>query len=92
MNIPDILKPVITSIIKALVDKPDETMVHDILMTPKTITVYLKTNSSDFGKIVGKYGKTIRSINYLASIIKQKHSPSDRRMINIEIIEENKGM
>jgi len=91
MNIPEILKPVINSIIKALVDTPEDTFVHDILMTPKTVTIYLKTNSRDFGKIVGKYGKTIRSINYLASIIKQKHFPGDRRMTNIEIIEENRG-
>jgi predicted RNA-binding protein YlqC (UPF0109 family) len=87
-KISDVIEPVINSIIKALVDEPNDAYVHDILVTPKTITIYLKVNPNDFGKIVGKHGKTVRSINYLASIIKQKHSPEDKRMTNIEIIEE----
>jgi len=91
-TINEILTPVINSIIKALVDEPDDAFIHDILTTPKTITIYLKVNPLDFGKIVGKHGKTVRSINYLASIIKQKHFPQDKRMTNIEIIEENKGL
>jgi len=87
-TINDILENVINSIIKALVDEPEEAYVHDILTTPKTKTIYLKVAQDDFGKIVGKHGKTVRSINYLASIIKQKYSPSDKRMINIEILED----
>jgi len=87
-KIKDILANVIKSIIHAIVEFKDEAIIHDILITPKSITVYLKVAKTDFGKIIGKHGKTVRCINYLVSIIKQKHYPDDRRMTHIEIVED----
>jgi predicted RNA-binding protein YlqC (UPF0109 family) len=86
----DILTKVVKTIIDALVEFPEEAKIHDILITPKSITVYLKVMKSDFGKIIGKHGKTVRCINYLVSIIKQKHFPDDNRMTHIEIVEDIK--
>lgn len=87
----EILSNVINAIIKVLVEFPDEAKIHDIIITPKSITVYLEVAKNDFGKIIGKHGKTVRCINYLISIIKQKYYPDDHRMTNIEIIEDIKN-
>jgi len=90
LELVEILKNVVNSIIKSLVEFPNEAIIHDIMITPKSITVYLRVAKSDFGKIIGKHGKTVRCINYLVSIIKQKYYPNDHRMTNIEIIEDIK--
>jgi len=84
----NILSGVVASIIHAIVEFKDEAIIHDILITPKSVTVYLKVAKSDFGKVIGKHGKTVRCINYLVSIIKQKHYPNDHRMTHIEIVED----
>ena len=84
----NILSNVINNIIKSLVEFPEEAIIHDIIISPKSITVYLKVAKTDFGKIIGKHGKTVRCINYLISIIKQKHYPTDHRLTNIEILED----
>jgi len=55
------LKELIENIAKALVDKPEEVSVAEV--TGERTTVYeLKVALSDLGKVIGKQGKTARSM------------------------------
>ena len=60
------MKELIESIAKALVDKPEEVAVAEV--EGERTTVYeLRVAQSDLGKVIGKQGKTARSIRTLLS-------------------------
>ena len=69
-------------IAKGLVDKPDE--VHVALVEERQASVYeLEVAESDLGKIIGRGGKTARSLRTLVSQV----SPRSRKRILVEILE-----
>lgn len=55
------LSQLIETIAKALVDKPDEVSVHEVAGENTTV-IELKVAKDDLGKIIGKQGRTARSI------------------------------
>ena len=60
------MKELIENIAKALVDKPEEVAVAEV--EGERTTVYeLRVAQSDLGKVIGKQGKTARSIRTLLS-------------------------
>jgi predicted RNA-binding protein YlqC (UPF0109 family) len=58
------MKEFIEYIVKALVDHPDEVSVTQI-DGEKTIIFELRCNEGDIGKVIGKNGRTIKSIRTL---------------------------
>lgn len=65
------MKELIEQIAKALVDKPEEVSVSEI--DGERTTVYeLRVAQSDLGKVIGKQGKTARSIRTILAAVGTK--------------------
>ena len=76
------VKELIEDIAKALVDVPDEVVVNEV--SGEQATVYeLKVAASDIGKVIGKQGRTARSIRTLLGAVGVKL----HRRFTLEILE-----
>ena len=76
------MKELIEQIAKALVDNPDEVSVNPI--EGEQITVLeLKVAQSDLGKVIGKQGRTARSIRTILSAAGMKL----KKRFTLEILE-----
>ena len=76
------MKELVTEIAKALVDIPDEVTVKEI--TGEQVTVLeLRVAPSDLGKVIGKQGRTARSIRTLLGAAGMKLN----RRFTLEILE-----
>lgn len=76
------MRELIETIVKALVDLPDQVRVNEVEETDK-ITYQLSVHKSDMGKVIGKQGrvaKAIRTVIYSAGASLQKK-------VYLEIIE-----
>lgn len=73
------------SAVQKLVDNPEEVKVTSFTST-KTVVIEIDANKKDFGKIIGKKGKTIESLKTLASAIKKTNYPDDLRNVSLEIL------
>lgn len=60
------MKSLVEQIAKALVDKPEEVVVTEV-EGERTTVFELRVATSDLGKIIGKQGKTARSIRTILS-------------------------
>jgi len=60
------MKSLIEEIAKALVDKPEEVAVGEV-NGEKTTVFELRVATSDLGKVIGKQGKTARSMRTILS-------------------------
>ncbi len=58
------MKDLILMIAKSLVDKPDEVKLNEII-GDKTTVFELHVAKDDLGKVIGKQGKTARSIRVI---------------------------
>ena len=67
------MKELIEYVTKALVDKPDEVEVKEVI-GEKTTVYELRVGEGDLGKIIGKHGRTIRSIRTLLSAAATKQN------------------
>jgi len=76
------MKELIASIAKALVDKPEEVIVKEI-QGQQTFVIELKVAKEDFGKVIGKQGRTAQAIRTILSAASAKLK---RRSV-LEIIE-----
>jgi predicted RNA-binding protein YlqC (UPF0109 family) len=76
------MKQLIEDIAKALVDLPDEVAVH-ALEGEQTTVLELKVAPSDLGKVIGKQGRTARSIRTILGAASMKLN----RRFTLEIIE-----
>lgn len=68
------MKELIISIVKPLVDFPDEVQVN-VLEENHRVTYQLSVNKNDMGKVIGKQGrvaKAIRTVVYAAGSSQQK--------------------
>lgn len=68
------MKPLIESIVKPLVDFPEDVHV-DVMEDDNRITYQLTVNKTDMGKVIGKQGrvaKAIRTVVYAAGSSQQK--------------------
>jgi predicted RNA-binding protein YlqC (UPF0109 family) len=76
------VKELVTEIARALVDIPDEVAVREI--TGEQVTVLeLRVAPSDLGKVIGKQGRTARSIRTLLGAAGMKLN----RRFTLEILE-----
>jgi predicted RNA-binding protein YlqC (UPF0109 family) len=76
------LKEFIETLVKQLVDKPDEVYVTEST-GERTIICEVKVGEGDMGKIIGKKGQTAHSLRTLISAVSKKMG---RRTV-MEIIE-----
>lgn len=61
------MKDILTTIVKALVDNPDDVNVEEN-DDNGFVTLSISVNKDDMGKIIGKEGKVIRSIRNVMKI------------------------
>ncbi len=76
------VKQLVEDIAKALVDQPDEVAVRE-LAGEQTTVLELRVAADDVGKIIGKQGRTARSIRTLLGAVSMK---MDRRF-TLEILD-----
>lgn len=67
----DVLKELVEVMAKALVDKPDEVSVTTV-DGEQTTVVELKVAKDDLGKVIGKEGRTARSLRTILSAASAK--------------------
>ena len=60
------MKELIETIVKALVDNPDQVSVEVVEGNQMTV-LELRVNAEDLGKIIGKQGRTVRSLRTIVS-------------------------
>jgi predicted RNA-binding protein YlqC (UPF0109 family) len=71
------MKALLEVIARALVDHPDDVVVTE-QENEKGILLTLKVNPEDMGKVIGKQGRTARSIR---SVIRAAASGDDRKVV-----------
>ncbi len=76
------MKDLIEQIAKALVDNPDEVVVHAI-EGEQTTVLELRVAQSDLGKVIGKQGRTARSIRTILGAAGMKL----KKRFTLEILE-----
>jgi len=76
------IKELVTRIVKALVEYPDEVNVSEI-QSETTSVIELRVHSSDIGKVIGKQGRTAKAIRNILGAVSAK---LNKRFI-LEIIE-----
>jgi len=76
------VKELIEMIAKALVDIPDQVVVHAIEGEQSTV-LELRVAQSDLGKVIGKQGRTARSIRTILGAAGMKL----KRRFTLEILE-----
>jgi predicted RNA-binding protein YlqC (UPF0109 family) len=76
------LKSLIEYLAKALVDMPEKVEVNEIVGEQTTV-IELKVDKSDLGKVIGKQGKTARSLRTILNAASTKL----RKRSVLEIIE-----
>ena len=67
------MKDLIVYLTKALVDNPEEVVVHEVA-GEKTTVYELKVGEGDLGKVIGKHGRTIRAIRTILSAAATKQN------------------
>ncbi|MCZ2157288.1 MAG: KH domain-containing protein [Bryobacterales bacterium] len=76
------MRQLIEDIVKALVDMPDRVEVSEIPGDQATV-LELRVDPSDVGKVIGKQGRTARSMRTLLNAVSVKH----HRRFTLEIVE-----
>jgi uncharacterized protein len=71
------VKNMVTSLVKALVEHPDEVVVKPI-EGDNTLVFEVQVNSEDTGKVIGKKGRTI---NALRTIVRSSALPGDKKIM-----------
>jgi predicted RNA-binding protein YlqC (UPF0109 family) len=76
------MKDLVERIARALVDKPEDVMVTAIEGNQATV-LELKVAKEDLGKVIGKQGRTARSLRTIIGAASAK----ERRRVVLEIVE-----
>ena len=76
------MKQLIEDIAKALVDIPEEVVIH-VIEGEQTTVLELRVAASDLGKVIGKQGRTARSIRTILGAAGMKLN----RRFTLEILE-----
>ncbi len=79
------MKELIEQIAKALVDSPDEVRVAAV-EGEQTTVLELRVARSDLGKVIGKQGRTARSIRNILSAAGM--NPRVKKRFTLEILED----
>lgn len=77
----------VKDIVKKLVDDPESVVIETSTST-KNVILQLKVDKNDFGKVIGKKGRTIESLKVIGSAIKKTNFPDDSRNVIVEILED----
>ena len=77
------MRELITQIARALVDLPDEVNVEEDVQGEAT-SLRLHVARSDVGKVIGKQGRTARSMRAILGAVSMKH----RHRYTLDILEE----
>lgn len=80
---PDDMRGLITEIARALVDIPNEVEVEE-QDNGESSTLRLRVAPSDVGKVIGKQGRTARSMRTILGAVSMKH----RHRYTLDILEE----
>ncbi len=76
------MKELVETIAKALVDNPSEVVVTEE-DTEKALVVSLKVAESDMGKVIGKQGRIAKSIR---TVVKAASAKDDKKVV-VEILQ-----
>ncbi len=76
------MKDLITEIVKALVDQPEEVSVNEIGGSYTTV-LEVRVAKTDMGKVIGKRGRTAQAIRTILSAVAGK----SRKRYMLEIVE-----
>ncbi len=76
----------VLEIVKQFIDFPDK-LSGKLSITTKTIIIQLECAKTDLGKIIGKSGRSINSLQTIISAVKNTKFPSDNKKIIIEVLE-----
>jgi predicted RNA-binding protein YlqC (UPF0109 family) len=67
------MKELIETIVKNIVDSPDEVQVNEIIGN-KTIVLELRVSQPDLGKVIGKQGRTAHAMRTLLTAAATKNN------------------
>lgn len=79
------IRLLIELVVKAIVDSPQDVMVEEIKRTGDSLELELQVAQKDIGKVIGKQGRTIRSLRTLA----QAAGVVQNLRCNLELLEED---
>lgn len=75
VNSEEVVKNLVMTMVKALVDKPDEVSLREV-EGEKTTVLELRVAKEDLGKVIGKQGKTAKAmrtiLNAMATKLKKR--------------------
>jgi uncharacterized protein len=81
---PDNMQELVTEIARALVDEPGAVIVEAVEREESTV-LRLRVAPSDVGKVIGKQGRTARSMRTILGAVSMKH----HHRYTLDILEEN---
>jgi uncharacterized protein len=79
------LVALVTDVVKFLVDSPDEVRVEEFPEGRNNIVLELQVAQNDVGKVIGKQGRTVRSLRNLLDAAGSKLG----KRVQLEIIEDD---
>ena len=83
----ELLEEYVENTTKAVVDNPDAVEVSGSITT-KEVIIQIRVDKDDFGKIIGKKGRTVESLRVICLAIKNTNFPNDSRRIIIAVLED----
>ncbi|WP_350449118.1 KH domain-containing protein [Paracidobacterium acidisoli] len=81
---PDNMQELVTEIARALVDEPGAVIVEAVERDESTV-LRLRVAPADVGKVIGKQGRTARSMRTILGAVSMKH----HHRYTLDILEEN---
>lgn len=81
---PDDMQELVTQIARALVDAPEAVNVEAVEREESTV-LRLRVAPTDVGKVIGKQGRTARSVRTILGAVSMKH----HHRYTLDILEEN---
>jgi predicted RNA-binding protein YlqC (UPF0109 family) len=82
---PDDMQELVTEIARALVDEPNAVIVEAV-KRPENTVLRLRVAPSDVGKVIGKQGRTARSMRTILGAVSMKY----HHRYTLDILEEDK--
>lgn len=80
---PDDMRELVTQIAQALVDIPEAVVVEEVAREESTV-LRLRVAPTDVGKVIGKQGRTARSMRTILGAVSMKH----HHRYTLDILEE----
>jgi len=81
---PDDMRELVTQIARALVDLPEAVVVEEVEREESTV-LRLRVAPTDVGKVIGKQGRTARSMRTILGAVSMKH----HHRYTLDILEED---